>query len=369
MRQELKSVAFLTGHGELPYPEVMDMAKMLSWYYQVDFVSTDSLAMDLMRYQALIIARPSTDFPERDKFIIDQYAMNGGRLLWCIDEVEVNHDGLKEQETVPALYRPLNLEDMFFRYGVRINPDLLLDGNSVLIPVITGMNGNSPVYRPGAWYYSPLLLPRRIHPVTTGLMPVRVDYANSIDTVGGNDGLRKTVLLATSQYSAAMKTPCPVTLSVTGEKMTPEKFNRKYIPVAVAVEGGFKSLFQYRNMPGVVNTSFKPESGYNRMIFIADGDIIRNKVRGVGENAVAVPLGYDEYADKVYGNRDFLLNCVNWLCDDEGWMQLRGRNLSLYLLDKTRLKAERRRWELFNLLLPLVVVAALGGLFMVFRRK
>ncbi len=369
MRQELKSVAFLTGHGELPYPEVMDMAKMLSWYYQVDFVSTDSLAMDLMRYQALIIARPSTDFPERDKFIIDQYAMNGGRLLWCIDEVEVNHDGLKEQETVPALYRPLNLEDMFFRYGVRINPDLLLDGNSVLIPVITGMNGNSPVYRPGAWYYSPLLLPRRIHPVTTGLMPVRVDYANSIDTVGGNDGLRKTVLLATSQYSAAMKTPCPVTLSVTGEKMTPEKFNRKYIPVAVAVEGGFKSLFQYRNMPDVVNTSFKPESGYNRMIFIADGDIIRNKVRGVGENAVAVPLGYDEYADKVYGNRDFLLNCVNWLCDDEGWMQLRGRNLSLYLLDKTRLKAERRRWELFNLLLPLVVVAALGGLFMVFRRK
>lgn len=368
-RKELKSVAFLTGHGELPYPEVMDMAEMMSYYYQVDFVSPDSLAVDLTRYQALIIARPETDFSERDKFIVDQYAMNGGRLLWCIDEVAVDHEGLKKQETVPAMYRPLNLEDMLFRYGVRINPDLLLDGNCVLIPVVTGMNGNTPVYRPGAWYYSPLLIPRGNHPVTAGVIPVRVDYANSIDTVGGNDGLRKTVLLATSQHAAAMKTPCPVTLSVTGEKMTPEKFNRKYIPVAVEVEGNFKSLFQYRNMPGTVNTPFRPESGFNRMIFIADGDIIRNKVRGVGENAVAVPLGYDEYADKVYGNRDFLLNCVNWLCDDEGWMRLRGRNLSLYLLDKTRLKAERRHWELLNLLLPLCMVAALGGLFMVFRRR
>ena len=368
-RKELKSVAFLTGHGELPYPEVMDMAKLLSYYYQVDFVSADSLAADLTRYQTLVIARPQSDFSERDKFVVDQFAMNGGSLLWCVDEVEVDHEGLKRQETVPALYRPLNLEDMFFRYGVRINPDLLLDGNSVLIPVITGMNGNSPVYRSGSWYYSPLLIPRAAHPVTAGVAPVRVDYANSIDTVGNGDGLRKTVLLATSRHSAAMKTPCPVTLSVTEEKMTPEKFNRQYIPVAVAVEGDFRSLFQFRNMPGVVDASFKPASGYSRMIFIADGDIIRNKVRGVGENATAIPLGYDEYADQVYGNRDFLLNCVNWLCDDEGWMQLRGRNLSLYLLDKTRLKAERRYWECFNLLAPLLLVALLGGVFAIFRRK
>lgn len=369
MRQEVKSVAFLTGHDELPYPEVMDMAKTLSYYYQVDFVSPDSLAVDPMRYQALIVARPVSDFSERDKFIVDQFAMNGGRILWCVDEVEVDHEALKTQESVSAVYRPLNIEDMLFKYGVRINPELLLDGNSVLIPVVTGMNGSTPVYHSGAWYYSPLLQAGQPHPITAGMQPVRVDYANSIDTVGGNDGLKKTILLATSQYAAAMKTPCPVTLSITEEKMTPEKFNRRYIPVAVAVEGKFKSLFQYRNMSGVVNAPFRPESNANRMIFIADGDVIRNEVRGVGDNAVAVPLGYDQYSGQLYGNRDFLLNCVNWLCDDEGWMQLRSRNLSMYLIDKTRLKAERRKWELLNLFLPLVFVALLGGVFAWRRRK
>ncbi len=369
MRKELKSVAFMTGHGELPYEEVMDMAKTLSYYYQVDFVSPDSLAADLSRYQALIIARPVTDFSERDKYITDQFVMNGGRILWCVDEVEVAHELLKSQESVPAIYRPLNIEDLLFRYGVRINPDLLLDGNSVFIPVVTGMNGNTPVYRPGAWYYSPLLMPRPLHPVTAGLPPVRVDYANSIDTIGGHNGLKKSVLLATSQYAAAMKTPCPVTLAVTEEKMTPDKFNRQYIPVAVAVEGRFRSLFQYRHKSGIVNLPFRAESEYNRMVFVADGDIIRNKVRGVGENAVAVPLGYDEYGGQLYGNKDFILNCVNWLCDDEGWMELRGRSLSLYLLDKTRLKAERLHWELLNLLLPLGVVLLIGGIFVVRRRR
>lgn len=368
MRKEQKSVAFLTGHGELPYAEVMDMAKLLTYYYQVDFVDCDSLASDPGRYEALIIAKPTRDFTERDKYILDQYAMQGGNLLWCIDEVDVEHELLRRQESVGAVYRPLHIEDMLFRYGVRINPELLLDGNSVLIPVVTGMNGNAPVYRPGSWYFSPLLLPRVKHPVTAGIQPVRVDYANSIDTVGGSDGLKKTVLLSTSSYTAALKTPCPVSLSITEEKMTPEKFNRRHVPVAVAVEGPFRSLFQYRRMSDV-DMPFKSGCNYGRMIFIADGDIVRNKVKGVGENAVAVPLGYDDYSGQLYGNRDFILNCINWLCDDSGWMQLRGRSLEMYLLDKTRLKAERFRWEMLNLLLPLSIVAVCGGLFLVMRRR
>lgn len=369
MRKEIQAVAFLTGHGELPYPEVKDMTETLSYYYQVDFVSPDSLATDLSRYKVLIIAKPTADFSERDKFIADQFVMHGGRVLWCIDEVDVPHEALKSQETVSAIYRPLNMEDLFFRYGVRINPDLLLDGNSVLIPVVTGMNGNTPVYQPGSWYYSPLLLPREQHPVTVGLPPVRVDYANSIDTVGRNDGLKKTVLLSTSRHAAAMKTPCPVTLAITKEKMTPEKFNRKYIPVALAVEGNFKSLFQYRNREGVVDLPFKAQSEANRMVFIADGDIIRNKVRGIGENATTIPLGYDEYSGQMYGNREFILNCVNWLCDEENWMQLRNRHLSVWLLDKTRLKAQRREWEMLNLFLPLVLVLFTGGIYAWQRKR
>lgn len=368
MRREMKAVAFLTGQDELPYPEVMDMAKTLLYYYRVDFVSCDSLAIDPGRYSALVIAQPKGEFSERDKYVIDQYIMQGGRVLWCVDEVDVNHEGLKSGEMVPAVYRPLNIEDMLFRYGVRINPDLVLDGNCVLVPVETGRNGNTPVYSPGAWYYSPLLLPVVQHPVTAGLQPVRVDYANSIDTVGTAGKLKKTVLLSTSRYTAAMKTPCPVTLTITEERMTPQRFNRQFLPVAVAIEGEFSSLFRFREMKGVVNTPFREVCADNRMIVIADGDIIRNRVRGVGENARPLPLGYDEYSGQMYGNRDFLLNCINWLCDDEGWMQLRGRNLSFYLLDKTRLKAERHGWEALNIFLPLFLVGAAGSIFALRRR-
>ena len=369
-RKSKKTVGFLTGHGELPYPELMDISRTLLYYYNVDFVSADSLADDLSRYDVLIVAKPTQDFSERDKYIIDQYVMYGGNVLWCVDEVEVNHDVLKEQETTFAVYRPLNIEDMLFKYGVRINPDLLLDGNCVLVPVVTGMNGAAPQYSPGAWYYSPLLLPEKQNPLTAGIQPVRVDYANSIDTVGSNDGLKKTILLTTSRYTAELKTPCPVSLSVTEEKMTEQMFNKSYRPVAVMIEGDLSSLFRYnKRSTEALKVPFKPESENSRLIVISDGDILRNQVRGVGENATVIPLGYDEYSGQMYGNRDFIVNCVNMLCDDEGWMQLRGRHLSLYLLDKTRLKSERGYWEMLNMLLPLGLVMAGGGLFLFCRRK
>ena len=290
--------------------------------------------------------------------------------MWCVDEVEVNDEVLKQRETSFALYRPLNIEDMLFKYGVRINPDILLDGNCVLIPVVTGMNGSEPQYAPGPWYYSPLLLPSMHHAVTAGVSPVRVDYANTIDTVGGKDGLKKTVLLASSRYAASMKTPCPVTLSITEEKMTEDRFNRSYLPVAVMIEGEFTSLFRYTRRTGqTAEEPFRERSDYNRMIVISDGDVIRNKRYGVGENARTLPLGYDEYSGRMYGNKDFLLNCVNMLCDDEGWMQLRGRNLNMYLIDKTRLKGERYKWQMFNLFLPVILVVGGGILFFYFRRR
>lgn len=368
-RKQKKSVAFLVEHGELPYDEVKDMANTLLYYYDVDFVSPDSLAADLTRYSALIVARPAMDFSEKDKYIIDQYVMNGGRMLWCVDEVEVDQASLEAQGSAMAVYRPLNIEDLLFRFGVRINPELILDGSSVMIPVMSGQQGAKPEFRPGKWYYSPLLLPGKQHPVTNGVTPVRVDYANSIDTVGGHDGLKKTVLLASSQYTATAQTPCLVSLAITGEKMTGEKFTQKNKPIAVLVEGNFRSLFGYRRMDGVINAPFRAESGDSRMIVVSDGDIIRNKVYGVGDNARAVPLGYDEYNGQMYGNRDFLLNCVNYLCDDEGWMQLRGRSLSLYLLDKTRLKSERRKWEMINLLVPLALVGCCGAAYFLIRRR
>ncbi|MCC8174032.1 MAG: hypothetical protein LIO65_06560 [Odoribacter sp.] len=289
--------------------------------------------------------------------------------MWCVDEVDVNHDLLKEQETTFAVYRPLNIEDMLFKYGVRINPDLLLDGNCVLIPVVTGMNGGTPDYQPAPWYYSPLLIPYRQHLVTAGLQPIRINYANSIDTVGGNSQLKKTVLLSSSRYAALLKTPCPVSLSITAEKMSEDKFNRGFVPVAVMVEGNFESVYRFnRRIEDAVKGDFRAESGYNKMIVISSGNIIRNEVRGTGENTRIIPLGYDEYSQRIYGNRDFILNCINTLCDDEGWMQLRARNLSLYLLNKTKLKTENTFWKMLNLFLPVIIVLVGGIVYLTFRK-
>lgn len=369
-RREKKAVAFLTGHGELPYREVADMAQTLAYYYRVDFVSPDTLAADLSLYKALVVASPTAEFSERDKYIIDQYVMNGGRVLWCVDEVDVASEALKERETTYAVYRPLNIEDLLFKYGVRINPDVLLDGNCVLIPVVTGMHGSTPEYSPAPWYFSPLLVPQRRDGITAGIQPVRVDYANTIDTVGGNAKLSKRVLLASSAHAAAMRTPCPVSLSITEEKMSEERFNKRYLPVAVMVEGQFESLYRYAGRPtNIPDVPFKAQDdGNGRMIVVADGDILRNRVRGVGDNARNLPLGYDEYSGRVYGNKDFILNCVHTLCDDEGWMDLRGRNLSLYLLDKTRLKSERTFWQLLNLLLPVALALGVCGAVALRRR-
>ncbi len=366
IRKTKKSVAFLAGHGELPYPEVGDIVKALSYYYHIDFIDTDTLMTDLEHYQTLIIAKPTLPFSERDKYVIDQYVMHGGRVLWCVDEVDINDEVLRYQEKAFAIYRPLNIEDLLFKYGVRINPELIMDGNCVLIPIITGVHGTTPQYSPAPWYYAPLLLPQEHNPVTAGIQPVRMDYSNSIDTVGGKDGLKKTVLLASSQYTAAVKTPREISLTIAGEKMTEKMFNRRFVPIAMMVEGSFPSLFTYH---GMVGKDFKAKSDYNRMIIVADGDVIRNKVRGAGENAVTVPLGYDEYSGQMYGNRDFILNSVNMLCDDEGWMPLRARNLSIYLLDKTKLKSERRYWEMLNLLTPLTLVLCGGVVFRIVRRR
>ncbi|GHV62552.1 hypothetical protein FACS1894195_4590 [Bacteroidia bacterium] len=351
-REKKKSIAFLLGQGEYSTDELADISSTLVHYYKVDFISTDTLGLDLKNYETLIIAGPSEKFSEKDKYIIDQFVMNGGRILWCIDEVNVDHSKLETMETTYAIHSPLNIEDLLFKYGVRINPDILIDGNCVQIPVVTGTRGGSPETSLAPWYFSPLMLPNKHHAITNGLLPIRLDYANSIDTLGGD--LKKTVLLSSSEYSALLRTPCPVSLSVLGEKMSREMFNKRNISVAVLVEGQFQSLFRFsRKYEEAVSVKFRAESDYSKMIIISDGNIIRNEVRGNGENKSLIPLGFDEKTNIMYGNKDFIINCINTLCDDEGWMNLRGRSLSLYLLDKTKLKSERNYWQMLMALISM----------------
>lgn len=363
-----ENIAFLTGHGELNEYEVADFTASLLQKYEVDRIAADQLNSSDKNYAALIIAQPRNEFSREDKYLIDQYLMNGGRILWLIDEVAVSMDSLSVKESTIAFYKPLNLEDQLFNYGVRINPDLILDIQAQLIPVQTALPGEKPKFTPAPWYYSPLLNAPDFHPITRKLNVIKAEFANSIDWVGENANLTRTALLKSSEYTKLEKVPSLVSLEIVNKKVSPETFAAGSKNVAVLIEGKFNSAFKNRAWKGINQQKFKEESLPTKMIVISDGDIIKNRVRGVGNNRQIEALGYDRYSMKTYGNRDFLLNCVDFLCDNESWMELRSRQVKLRMLNKSKIRSERLFWQIFNVAVPLVVLLVFGLGWFLFRK-
>ncbi len=368
-RQELKNIGFLTGHGELSKQETADIGYTLSNFYHVERTECSDIQKDINRYSAIVIAKPRKDFPEEDKYVIDQYVMHGGKILWLIDQVDAHLDSIRYKENILAMYRPLNLEDMLFHYGARINDNLILDGRSALIPVKTSLPGEAPKFSPAPWYYSPLVVPGNSHPIGKNINPVRFDFTNSIDTVGENPEIKKEVLLRSSEYTRLVKVPCRVSMKIIEEKMTPEVFNQKHKILGLLLSGNFTSIFRYRNLPENNNISFKQKSPATKMIVISDGDIIKNNMQGSGDNMQVIPLGYDRYTGQTFGNKAFILNAINYLCDEQGWMELRKREFKLSLLNKTILKQEKTKWQIVNILLPLILVWILGFIWITMRKK
>lgn len=280
--------------------EVADFTASLLQKYEVDRIAADQLNSSDKNYAALIIAQPRDEFSREDKYLIDQYLMNGGRILWLIDEVAVSMDSLSVKESTIAFYKPLNLEDQLFNYGVRINPDLILDIQAQLIPVQTALPGEKPKFTPAPWYYSPLLNAPDFHPITRKLNVIKAEFANSIDWVGENANLTRTALLKSSEYTKLEKVPSLVSLEIVNKKVSPETFAAGSKNVAVLIEGKFNSAFKNRAWKGINQQKFKEESLPTKMIVISDGDIIKNRVRGVGNNRQIEALGYDRYSMKTY---------------------------------------------------------------------
>jgi ABC-2 type transport system permease protein len=308
------------------------------------------------RYSAIIIAKPDSVFSEKDKFLIDQYVMRGGKVLWLIDRVAASMDSLSASNATMVYPLDLNLDDMLFRYGARINSDLVMDLNASVIPVIVGMVGNQPRFAPKRWPYFPLCMPASNHPTVNNLNATRFEFANSIDTVGSSY-IRKSVLLRTSGRSTRINTPARISLNILREKPDPKIYAQQGIPLAVLLEGKFQSVYQNRLITTLMNN---PEIGYKpasdkpgKMIVIADGDVARNTVIKNGQIA---PLGYDRYSGELFGNKDFLLNCVNYLCDDAGLISVRSRTAKLRLLDETKIKAERLSIQLKNVVMPIAIL-------------
>lgn len=375
------AIGFIDGHGELNKREVADMAQSLSEYYRLERVEIngqvnslvsraegDSGAVIFPKYKAIIIAKPDSSFSEEDKFMIDQYVMYGGRVLWLLDPVFCNMDSLRYAPSTLAVPTTVNLEDMLFKYGVRVNTDLVQDVRCAAIPGPSGYVGNQLQWALQPWIFFPITVPETEHPVVRNLNGIKLEFASSLDTVGGK-GIKKTVLLRTSEKSRALRTPAQVSLDVMVQEPTPEQFNKPHMPVAVLLEGRFESVFKNR-LTTLIKESrdikYREEGKKTKMIVVSDGDIIRNHINPDG---TYLPCGFDKYTSQQFGNKKFLLNAVNYLCDDENLTTIRSRALEIRLLDRKKAEAERTKWQIINIAIPIGLIILFGIINAYLRKK
>jgi ABC-2 type transport system permease protein len=374
-------VAFVEGHGEWDSLHVASATEGLKEYYEVERIALkgqlnalttrDSAGNARNIYKAIIIAKPDTAFSEQDKFIIDQYIMNGGKVLWLIDPVYTNVDSLRTSAFTMGLQNNLNLDDQLFRYGVRINYNLALDLQSGYIPINKGMVGQSPKLELEPWFFNPLIMPISKHPIVNNLDLIKMEYVSTLDTVGAK-GIKKTILLTTSKYTKTLVAPVRVDLRMTTVKPDERQFRNSFQPVAVLLEGEFESVFKNRQLSQEFRESksiaFKEKSKPTQMIVVGDGDVIRNDFqRSSGQ---AYELGYDVYTRQLYANKTFILNCMNYLTDDSGLLSVRAREVKLRLLDKKKIKNERLKWQVINTGIPILLVIIYGMIqFFIRKRK
>jgi ABC-2 type transport system permease protein len=377
--QQMASVAFLKGHGELANVQVLKAAVAIAQFYAVDSVIldnsihsifnveiTDTITRDYKiknnKYDLLIIAKPTLPFGNYEKYLLDQFVMRGGRLLWYVDPVFAEMDSLQYYSEMPVLSRDLNLEDMFFRYGVRLNTNLLQDLDALRIPVAGGQIGGQTQYKHIPWYYFPIITPYLEHPIVKNLNLLKTEFISSIDTVGSRANLQKTVLLTTSNHTKVVNAPAIVSLETLKRRANMAEYAKEHVPVSVLVEGEFNSLFD-DNLEGEKLSELAPitKSKPTKMVFVADGDMIKNQL-GMDNmgNIFPYPLGADRYSGMAFGNKNFLLNAVNYLCDDEDILQVRSKDFKMRLLDSNRILKKKTQWQTVNLVLPLVVIGVLG---------
>jgi ABC-2 type transport system permease protein len=363
---------FLEGHGEADSMQVSDLSNTLSAWYKVSRMTCDRLAALQDSVKVLIIANPQLGFLEHDKLILDQYLMKGGRMIWLIDPVKVSLDSLSEGMTTLAMPVDLNLKDLFYRYGIRFNNDLIMDAECMQIRVNTAPAGSSPHYSAAPWYFSPLLHPLQSHPVGKNVAPVSSEFVSSIDTVGENPEIRKQILLSTSSFSSKKEAPLQVNLRMIDVAPSRDFFNRSNLPVGILLEGKFSSVFKNRiiektGMPE--NFKFISESVPTKMALFADGGLLLNKVNRSAREPKILPLGYDRVSKITYGNRDFFVNLVQYLGDDASLSALKNKSWQIRLLDKVKVREQDSYLPWLNLLVPLFLILAGGVMFAWFRKR
>ena len=359
-------VAFTTGHGELSRAEIYDFCDEFvnANPYHIDPIAINGQLNVLDTFKAVIIARPRDAFDEKDKFVIDRFIMRGGRVMWLINGADVNTDSLFARNMTFALPLQLNLEDQLFTYGVRINPNVVQDIVSNEIPVVLG-EGASRTRSTAPWLYYPRIIPSANHVITRNISPVWLRYASDIDTVEQDRDIRKTALLRTSEWTRTKGLPFMISLSEIERIPEREQFNKPHRITALLLEGQFPSVFRSRGTKNLfpdLQEKQADKSVDTKMVVVSDGDIARNDVTANARGfAPSNPLGYDRYTRFTFANKDFLINALNYLTDDSGLMNLRNRELKIRLLNKQQMMDEQLKWQMINLVLPMLLLVV-GGL-------
>jgi ABC-2 type transport system permease protein len=377
-QEKTKTVAFLRDSGNLSDLKIGDFIKNIQEYYRaapfgIEFVTTsDSIQPQqvlesLNKFDLVVDPKPTEAYSETKKYILDQYLMQGGKLLLAVDPIIMENDSLSNQEAKAyPLPRKLNLDDMLFRYGLRLNNGLVKDLQQAPIALATGQ-GRNIQYEAYAWPYYPISksssdTSETAQFITKNLEDVKFEYTGTIDTL--KNGIKKTILLSTSSKTQVVTLPALVSLSEIGEEINPETYNRSYLPLAILAQGSFTSAYKNRVKP--VRLKGNLDQGKEAaIVLIADGDILKNQIIK-GE---AQELGFDIRTGQLYGNKEFLMNTVNYLLDDTGLIKLRNKDIKVPFLDSKKVIDEKLKWQFINVVLPLLLVAGFGLVFMWLRKR
>ncbi len=374
-KKSVEKIAFLEGHGELPEEEVYDASEAFNRYFQIDRGSIGTDATVLADYKAVIIAKPTMPFSETEKYILDQYIMNGGRVMWLVDGTQMQENALTNSAETTLIPLDVNLGDQLFRYGVRIGNNVVQDAQCAYMPINIAAPTEQPQFEAIPWFYAPLLLTSPNSPITKNLMQVKADFASTIDfTNNADENIEKEILLITSNATHVSQTPCLVDLQKMISAAQDETYwFTRYQPVAAMLKGEFRSVFPSRSRPMpqdvVSSLPHRDVSVPTRMLVVADGDIIRNDLEKTSQGWQIVPLGYDRVTRMTFGNRDFLLNALLYLTEEQDWMSLRNRQFKLRLLNNAVINSNRAFWQWTNVLLPLAILLLVGSAYLAIRYR
>ncbi len=380
---ETPRIAILEGHDEPDEAHTYDLMSALSKYFAVDRGQIDERPLRsktkdrdevaqrpinihiLDGYKAVLIIDPHRAFSEQEKFVIDQYIMRGGTVLWAVNGVQFSEKVLQSEGFTPIIALDLGLTEMFFKYGVRVNPSLVQDIQCLPIPVDVSNDPQQPNFQPVPWTYAPLLLTSQGSPITRNMGQVMSTFVSPIDAVGGEDGIEKRILLATSTASRVTATPGEVNLNDMNPDMN--QFVYQYVPIAVSMEGEFASAFAHRMIPEGIQSdeAIRKQSAKTRQIVIGSGSILMNET----QKGQVLPMGYDRYSGMQFSNRDFITNAVLWLTDSEGLIGLREKNVVLRLLNDKRAHEKRTEVQLISTISPVAILLLIAGIVYIIRRR